>query len=248
MSKNIIQQLIDGASIEELCGVFDTIPIQHLEQTIRSADVILKDQLVQQSHIVHMSMQSHHNMGSVNTIKQEFEEIEKHLQSIVYHNLPLHKRFFLSCINFFVEYSPADELDVCIQKIQQSQQEISTYTTVLTLHSKDFLKYLALYDRWVIALSAFVPNLYEQHEKEQEEVSYTLSKLVVHTSEVLMTQKQLEQTITLQLQSNTVLITDILHIIGVSRSLMQNTISAQQFFQQEYVGSMKTIKKYKKKQ
>jgi len=232
MSKNIVQQLVDSASIEDLYGIFENIPIQYLEQTIRSADVILKDLLVQQSHIVHMSMQSHHNMGSVNVIRQEFKEIGKHLQSIVYHDLPLHKKFFLSCINFFADYSPADELDACIQKIQQAQQEISTYTTALTIHSKEFLKYTALYDRC---------------GKGQEELSYTLSKLIAHASEVLVTQKQLEQTIALQLQSNTIIITDILHIIGVSRNLMQNTISAQQFFQQEYVGSMSIIKKYKKK-
>lgn len=247
MSKSIIKQLLARESSEELYDIIDNIPLQQIEDTITETDFELKNLLSQYSEVVHQSMQSHHNIGSVDSIRKQFVVIEGYLRRIVYKQLPIYERFFLSIVEFFVDNSQNEELENCIKKIQISQREILVYNTMLMLKSKDFLKYLSIYQNWVTALSKFVPNIIDKYGIEQVELSYALSKTIMRASEFLLTNRQLESTITLQMQNNQVVLTDMMHIVAVSKSLIQNTISAKQFFEQEYVGSIKIIKRYNNK-
>lgn len=246
-SKEIIQHIIDGISIEELCGTIDTIPLQDIDETIRTIDQELKHQLIYHATLIHDSMRSHHNMGSMSTITTEFVLIEKYLKYLVYDKLSVYERLYLSIIRFFVDTEQDEELNNCIRTIQGKQQEIVTYNTILILKSKRFFTHLEAYQNWTSALTQSVPRLIEKYGPENANLMYSISKLVLHAAEFLTAQRQLESTIKLQIQNNHVVITDILHIVTVSQSLAKNTISAQQFFEQEYVGSVKILKKYTNK-
>jgi hypothetical protein len=247
MAKNIIQQVIDSDSIEMLYGVLQSIPIQQIEEIIETTDTALKNQLMKQANNIHMSMQSYHNMGSINAISKEFANIEKHLKDIVYEELPMYEKFFQSIVRFFSEHSSEQKLKESIVRIQNLQREIEIYNMVLTKNSEEFLKYVQIYQNWVGALSLFVPKICDIYGTEYTELSYILSKTIVNASEFLLTQKQLEQALALQIQNNAIVITDILHTISISTCLSQNVISVQKFFKEEYIGSIKILHKYTKK-
>ncbi len=247
MSSNIIQQVIDSDSIEMLCGVLKSIPIQQIEEIIKTTDTSLKNQLMKQANSIHMSMQSYHNMGSIDAISKEFASIEKHLKHIIYQELPIYERFLQSIIGFFSVSSSEEKLKESIVRIQNLQQGIVVYNIVLKKISEDFLKYVQIYHNWVGALSVFVPKICDIYGTEYTELSYMLSKTIVNDSEFLLTQKQLEQTLSLQIQNNAIIITDILHTISISKCLSQNVISTKRFFEEEYMGSIKILHKYTKK-
>lgn len=246
-SKKIIQHIIDGVSIEELCGTIDTIPLQDIDETIRTIDQELKNQLIDHATLIHDSMRSHHNMGSMSTITAEFVLIEKYLKYIVYDKLSVYERLYLSIIRFFVDTAQDEELHNSILTIQKKQEEIVTYNNILLLKSKRFYSSLEAYQTWTSTLTQSVPRLIEKYGPEHTNLMYSISKLVMYAAEILTTHRQLESTIKLQIQNNYVVITDILHIVTVSQSLAQNALSTQQFFEQEYVGSVKILKKYTNK-
>lgn len=244
MANKIIQQLLDGMSIDELWGSIENIPLQQLQDTIETTDNEFKKSLSTYANVVHTSMQSHHSMGSVDSIRKQFITIETCLLRKVANSLPFYQQLYISFIKFFIEDSQDEKWERCLQTIQKSQQEIFMYNNLLALKSKDFLKYIEAYQSWVTVLTQFVPKIIERHEVNTTEMAYSLSRRTIQSSEFLVAQQQLVSTIRLQLQNNQMLMTDIFHIVTVSKSLLQNTISAQQFFEQEYVGSINILKRY----
>lgn len=244
MQNTIIQQLLDGVPIDALNESIEAIPTQHIVDTITTIDVEFKKHLVQYADIVHVSMQSHYTMGTIATISKEFTHIKKYLTCIVREHLPLHQRVYISFVEFFTDTNQGTEIEHCIKHIEKSQQELLNYTQLLIFKAKDFLKYLEAYQQWLTLLTRFVPHITENYGTKYTELSYLLSKITLQASEFLMTQRQLESTIKLQIQNNQSVMTDTLHVLSVSQSLIHNTISAQQFFKQEYIKSITTLKKY----
>lgn len=83
--------------------------------------------------------------------------------------------------------------------------------------------------------------------QDEPEVFYRITKSISQNSEFLLVQKQLESTVKMQMDNNRLLMTDILHMIVICDNLAKNAISINHFFENEYVESLKTIKKYSKK-
>ena len=247
MTKTIIQQIIDGISIDELYGMIDEIPLQQIETTIRKTDTAFKELVMNHSTLAHMSMESYHRMGSIERISQQFGIIKKNLSYMVYSQLPFYQRWYLSFVRFFTDPTPYEELEQSIIEVKECQHVILIYTNMLALKFKDFSRYLEAYHQWITALTQFVPKITDRYGESTFQLSYSLSQLIVNTSEFLATQQQLESMITLQIQNNRTIMIDILQVMMVTKSLIQNTISAQHFFEQEYVGSVKILKRYSNK-
>lgn len=247
MTNTIIQKILDGISIDELYGMIDEIPLQHIETTIRKIDTEFKEQLMSHSTLVHMSMESYHRMGSIECISQQFGIIKKNLTCVVGSQLPFYQRWYLSFVRFFTDPAPYEKLEQSITTLQECQHVVLVYTNMLALKFKDFSKYLEAYHQWITALTQFVPKIADRYGENTFQLSYSLSQVIANASEFLATQQQLESTITLQIQNNRTIMTDILQVTMVTKSLIQNTISAQHFFEQEYVGSVKILKKYTNK-
>lgn len=245
MSKSIIQQLQNGVPLEELYRMFDKIPLQDLEETIRSTDLILKEQVSHHSQLLHTNMQSHHNMGSINTIKKSFNDIEKYLKYIVRNNLSVYHRFVIAFTEFFGEYISQEQLDESMTNIQRAKHEIFVYNTVLVQNTTTFFKYLDMYNKWVKVLNTYIPILSRKHGDSHAALFLSLSRFVMQASEFLTTQQQLKLTVELQMQNNQIIVNDISHVVSVSQNLIKNIMSARLFFKQEYIGSIKIIEKYR---
>jgi hypothetical protein len=186
-------------------------------------------------------------MGSIELISHQFGIIRKNLTRMVCHQLPLYQRWYLSFLRFFSDPIPYEELQQSITTLQECQHDVLIYTNMLAFKFKDFSRCLEAYRQWITALTQFVPNISDRYGESTFQLSYSLSQLIANASEFLATQQQLESTITLQIQNNRMIMTDILQVTMVTKSLIQNTISAQHFFDQEYLGSVKILKKYTNK-
>ncbi len=245
MTNIIIQKLQNRSSPEELYRTFDLMSLRQLEETIRLTDLILRDQLSHHSQLLHKSMQSYHNMGSVSTIRQSFGVIEKYLSYIVKKHLPAHKRFFIALTEFFCDYISREKLEESVKNINRAYREISIYKASQIMNVKAFLEHLETYNLWVKTLSAYIPLLHEKHKGPDTALFILIPRLTLQASEYLTTQQQLKRTVELQMQNNQVIINDVLYILTISQGLIQNSISARQFFEQEYIGSIKIISKFK---
>ncbi len=245
MTSLTLQNILDGMPVERLYATLDELAFAEIESTIAAIDADFKQQLMKDAKIVHLSMESYYRMGTMARVSQEFATIERHLTCMVRDRLSLYQRLRISAISFFTDPAPHEEFETCIANLDQSQHIILTYTNLLGMKFDVFKRYLDGYRQWVTALTQFVPKLSARFGEESFQLSYRLSQTVANAAEFLATQQQLESTVSLQIQNNRNVMTDILHVATISKSLLHNTISAQHFFEREYVGSMKTIKKYK---
>ncbi len=246
MKENIIQQVIDSDSIEMLYGVLQSIPIQQIEEIITKVDNILKHQLINEAKIIHNNMQSYYTRDNVTIISKEFATIQKCLKRVLYNELPLHEKMFVFLLDFFQEYNPQEKIYESLVKLESVQKNMRIYIDVLTNNSHKFMKYVEKYHNWVSALTRFVPTICVTYGIEYENVSYGLSKKTIHASELLISNKQLEQSLGMQIQNQNIMINDILHITSISNVLLKNIVSTKQFFEKEYVGGIKIFKKYNK--
>ncbi len=244
MYNKIIKNIEDGVPTEDIYLLLENITSTDIENIIRNIDLKLKDLLYQQSSVVHASMESYHNADDVTKIREQFKIIEIYLKQMVYSKLPIHKRLYLSILDFFVEPYTKEDIEKNIETIQTCRKNISTYNSILNIKSQYFIKLISFYQNWIILLNKLTLEFFDRNDPKTLEIKYYTQRILMQASEFLSAQRQLESTIKLQMQNNQTTINDTLHIITVSQSIIQNTLSIENFFNKEYIGSVNIIKKY----
>lgn len=245
MYKKIIKDIKDGVPIDDVYLLLKNIPSSDIENIVRNIDQELKDLLYQQSKNIHESMESYHNTGNATKIREQFKIIGDYLEEMVYSKLPIQKKLYLSILRFFIEPNTKEDIEKNVKTIEICRNVLSTYNIVLGVKSLSFINLISCYQNWIIMLKRLISEFFDNTDSKSLEIKYSTQKILMNASEFLSTQRQLESTIKLQIQNNELVINETLHIVTVSQSVIQNILSIENFFNQEYVGSMKIIKKYK---
>lgn len=223
------------------------LPFDTLELLLTNTDQQLSATLQQQAAEVHICLQSHHSLGTLARVNAEFMKVEQYLKRVVRHRLGWRSRLVLYLRDFFVDNKQdGRQLETALNSLKTCLLDLLRFHRLLQQKSVPFIRCLSRYAAWLAALSRQLPGWTEQAGGQAAGLIHTIAGLTGRGGELLAAQRQLETTIFLQQQRNEAVLTDIRHIVSVASSLASNAVTAEQFFEREFSGSINRIRRYTK--
>ena len=232
------QPIKEEMSADEWLASLKAIPAQELEAYITKLDIQLTTRLMQLSEQIHSGMAAWHSLGTSDTVRRLFTELERYLTGLTHGRGGGLRRLWLNLMDFFGQSGeeagfPEDTL----RQLDIAQQNAIRYQQRMNLISEDHTSALHIYATWISAMTRLV--------SESPAGRYRLvPDLIRRSTEFISAQQQLGQTVVLQLQNIHIMATDIQHIATMARSLSMNKDAAGQLRDQRYQSGIKRLQYY----